>query len=253
MRRVLVTAVGSGRVRLSPEEAHHLVRVLRLEHGEEFEGVTGDGRRLRCRLEREGPEWYGRITGISAFTAEAPLHLVLAQALIKRDRFEWVVQKAVELGAAEIFPLETARSEVRLDQNRRDRKQTRWERIIQEAVKQCGRTRLPVLHTPQSLAAFLGGCPPWCGIAFDEEGADTLDTVFHGAPPSGCALLVGPEGGWDPSERLQLDAAGVRRVRLGPRVLRAETAAVAGLTLIQFHWGDLARNPDEFHLDYTDV
>lgn len=253
MRRALVEDVGSGRVRLSPEEAHHLVRVLRLTQGTEFEAVTGDGRRLRCLLDREGEEWYGRVTGSSSFTAESPLHLALAQALIKRDRFEWVVQKAVELGVAEIFPLETARSELRLDKHRRDRKRMRWERIIQEAVKQCGRTRLPVLHEPQPLAAFLAGSPSGRGIAFDEEGAGMLDPALQVSGASRCTVLIGPEGGWDPSERLQLDAAGIRRVRLGPRVLRTETAAVAALTLAQFYWGDLARNPNEFRLDYTDV
>jgi 16S rRNA (uracil1498-N3)-methyltransferase len=253
MRRALVEDVGSGRVRLSADEAHHLVRVLRLTRGAEFEGVTGDGRRLRCRLDREGEEWYGHVTGSSTFTAESPLHLALAQALIKRDRFEWVVQKAVELGVAEIFPLETARSELRLDEHRRDRKRTRWERIIQEAVKQCGRTRLPVLHEPQPFSGFLAGSWTSGGIALDEEGSGTLGAVFRHPPRPRCTLLIGPEGGWDPQERRLLDAAGIRRVRLGPRVLRTETAAVAGLALIQFTWGDLSRNPEEFRLDYTDV
>lgn len=253
MRRALARKVAPGWVQLSPEEAHHLVRVLRLRSGDEFEAITGDGGRFRCCLEESGGRWQGRITGVSSFTAESPLEIRLVQALVKHDRFDWVVQKAVELGVSSLLPAETVRSEVRLEEQRRERRLERWQRIMEEAVKQSGRTRIPVLHAPRMLDAALAEPGGGIRIALDELAAEDLAQLLAGQRPEACTLIIGPEGGWDRQDREVLERHGVVRVRLGPRILRTETAAVAGLTLIQYHWGDLARNPEAFHIHYSDV
>lgn len=253
MRRVLAKSVDGSRILLSDEDRNHLIRVLRLVRGDLFEAVSGDGRRFRCSLEHSPEGWHGRITGTSSFAAESPLRLRLLQALIKGDRFEWVLQKSVELGVAEIQPVETARSEVRLDSGRRGRRLERWERIMEEAVKQCGRTRIPVLHMPIPLEIALTESRETVRLALDERGEELLGVSRDLSPPAECALLIGPEGGWDPRDRELQDRMAFRRIRLGPRVLRSETAAVSALALIQFFWGDLAGDPRCFDVNYADA
>lgn len=231
---------------MAPAEVAHLVRVRRAKVGTYFEGVTGDGVKVRCRLEREGGTWFGRVADAVAESAESPLRITLALSLIKKDNFELVLQKAVELGVAVILPVISKRTEIRLDDRRQEKKVDRWTRIVEEAVKQCGRSRIPKLESPVSLAEAIDMSRGQSAIMFDEEGDLSLEDVLETAGPlQGLSLFIGPEGGWDEIDRKRFQEAHIRRVKLGSRILRAETAAIAVLAIIQYQIGDMRAVPEE--------
>jgi 16S rRNA (uracil1498-N3)-methyltransferase len=243
MKRVVVQRLEGGVVRLSAEDVHHLVHVRRSRPGDEFEGILEDGGRLVCQLE-SGPagDWFGRVKEVVADSHESSLLLHLAPSLIKREKFEAVIQKVVELGVHRIIPIFTARTEIHLDQKRREKKMARWRKIVREAAKQCGRDSIPDLVTPLSLAELLN---EWTGelrVALDEKGGRTLkEAASLVQADSRCLLIVGPEGGWDEIEREIMDSHNVVRVRMGPRVLRAETASIVATGLLQYLAGDLGQ------------
>jgi len=240
MRSVFLAQIDNNRVTLDPQEQHHLTRVLRKQPGYEFIGLDGKGARYHCRLDREGRAWFGEILEVLEIRGESPLDLHLVQALIKKDRFEWVLQKCVELGVSRITPLSTWRTEVDLNETRVLKKYSRWERILLEAVKQSRRSRIPRLDVPVELADFLQKPQAESILAMDEEGNLGLREFLDNAGTvTSLALLIGPEGGWDPRERELFEQNGVPRVQLGPRTLRTETAAVTAVSLVQYALGDL--------------
>lgn len=241
MDRALVSYDKGNRVRLSEEEVAHLVRVRRARPGTLFEGIDGSGRILLCRLQRSASGWYGEILQEIVRQSESQLAVRLAQALVKKDKFEWILQKATELGVTELVPLQTARSEIRLSDSRETRKMQRWERIVAEAVKQCGRSRIPRLHPPVLLGEFLESPDDsLCFVLDKEQGQPLRAFLARQEPPRCCTVLVGPEGGWDATERNLFTGRQLPRISLGPRILRAETAPLAILSILQYEWGDLS-------------
>ena len=240
MARALIHLVENGRVLLPKEELHHLVRVRRLKAGDKFEALdVKEGKVYRCTLSKEGGIWHGLILDTLEVDADPPLKITLAQALIKKDKFEWVIQKATELGVSEIIPILTCRTEIRLDEKREQRKLQRWSKIVAEAVNQCGRSRLPILGSPVSLAALLEERTEGLWIVLDEATDFPMRQLLaecHSA--ENCILLVGPEGGWDDRDREILSAEKAHSVSLGPRIMRAETASIAALAVLQYELGD---------------
>lgn len=237
--RSLLESVFDNRAELPSEEIHHLTRVRRGRPGDHFIGVDGRGGLYECSLERDGGKWFGRIVKTLECNSEPPVRITLAQALVKKDKFEWVIQKATELGVSEIVPLITVRSELRLNEERTERRVKRWNRILREALKQSGRCLLPALEQPCGLADFLDRNESELSLVLDEEGGRPLGDLLPASRPAGICVLVGPEGGWDGRERDLFAAAGVKRAHLGPRVLRAETAPVVVLSILQYVLGDL--------------
>jgi 16S rRNA (uracil1498-N3)-methyltransferase len=251
MRRVIARRREEDLVFLDEGEVHHLTRVLRLRQGDTFEAIVPPDTRCLCRLARKASDWIGVVLEVSTTTWESPLRICLAQALIKGDKFEWVLQKAVELGVAEFQPMLTHRTEISLTDRRQERKLSRWARILQEAVKQCGRTAVPLIHGPRPLPDVLAERTDQLSLCLDETGATPLESCL---PESGsvesCVVFVGPEGGWDEVDRIRFEQSNVAAARLGPRVLRTETAAVAALSILQFRLGDLSAPPESFTVDY---
>ncbi len=240
MYRAIVELGEEGTVGLPDDEAHHLTRVRRARPGSRFLGLTPEGRWLVCELERVGRRWIGRIVGEERENRESALRITLAQALIKRDKFEWVIQKSVELGVCEIAPLITRRTEVRPDDRGAARKMQRWNKIVVEAVKQSGRSRLPTIREPVVLAEFASQTSGSTHLLLDEEGGASLRQTLRERPPaSDVTILVGPEGGWDAEDRRILAPLEAVSVHLGPRILRTETAPVAMLAILQYEWGDV--------------
>lgn len=241
MERVLASRIDGNRAYLSREEIHHLVRVRRARPGDRFEAIDGQGRIVLCRLQRADESWYGTIVEEPGVSRESPLKVTLAQALLKKDKFEWVIQKSTELGVGEIIPLVTARTEVILDPRREARKQQRWRRILAEAVKQSGRGTIPRLSPVTELEEVLRARRRGLKLFLDEEGSEP----FHGCLSSlsgsvrECLLLVGPEGGWEEKDRKRIRSAGLSPILLGPRILRAETAPIVALSILQYELGDL--------------
>ncbi len=170
---------------------------------------------------------------------ESPLELTLAQALVKGDKFDWVIQKVTELGTSRIVPLLAEHSvAVHKRELRGDRLTARWQRIALEAVKQSGRRRLVEITQPVNLAAFLANDNSALRLILSETTGKRLNELA-GSRPVSVSIAVGPEGGWSQGELSQAQMSGAVPVHLGPRILRSETAAVAGVALVQHIFGDL--------------
>jgi len=168
---------------------------------------------------------------------ESPLRLVLAVAPLRGDRMELVIQKATELGVAEIWPVVTHRTDAAARPALRGSRDQRWERVASGAAEQCGRATVPGLATTATLDALLAR--PFVGsrAVLLESGAETPLASLE--RPQALLLFVGPPGGFEPAEAESLRQAGFVAVSLGPRILRSETAAVAAVSLAQALWGDL--------------
>jgi 16S rRNA (uracil1498-N3)-methyltransferase len=224
--------IAAGRATLTPEAAHYLRDVLRLEPGAELELFDGEGAAYPARLE-------GGFAALSLGPrreARPALELWLLCALAKGEKIDLVVQKATELGATRILPFAAERSVVRLDEEKGEVRAVRWRRIAAEAARQCGRADVPVVSAPAALATALAAVPEGFARFAFHPGGEPLGAGPH---PAGVAAVVGPEGGLTDEEVAACEAAGARRVSLGPRVLRAETAALVATALLQAAFGDL--------------
>jgi 16S rRNA (uracil1498-N3)-methyltransferase len=164
---------------------------------------------------------------------EPAIQLTLYQALMKRDKFEWVLQKGTEIGVTHFVPLVTQRSLVQ-DIDIKESKQLRWQKILTEAAEQSGRGCIPTLHPPQTLAEALAAHPAQRGlIAWEEaEGLTIRGALAGGERPSQISLFIGPEGGFAAEEVAAAQVAGIQAITLGKRILRAETAALVASALI---------------------
>ncbi|MDD2628730.1 MAG: 16S rRNA (uracil(1498)-N(3))-methyltransferase [Limnochordia bacterium] len=225
-----------------PTEVHHLTKVLRLRVGDEIEVFDGVKRQYLARIQVVSDMVQFKILERLP-NREAPLPLTLVQAIGKGDKLDFVMREGTQLGVCDFVPCWTKYSVVRLDQKRAEGKVTRWQRICQEAVKQCGRAKVPKVHSVMSFAEALTftqgdlGCdlvvmphyPVSCG----------LWDVLSDAKPKSVALVIGPEGGFSEDEAALAKDMGVHLVGLGPRILRTETAAVAALAAIGYALGDL--------------
>jgi 16S rRNA (uracil1498-N3)-methyltransferase len=234
-----------GTVRLDEPASHHALRVLRLAAGDALELFNGDGLRYPGRLVDADPRGAGVAVGEpAAGLAESPLEIGLAQVLPAGDKMDWVVEKAVELGAVAIQPLYARRSVLRLDDARAARRVAHWRRVAVAACMQCGRDRVPAIGLPLELDRWLGGdgegprpSPGALRLVLSPRGTGTLAAIA--APLPAAWLLAGPEAGLAPEEEAAALAAGWRSMRLGPRTLRAETAGLAALAALQARLGDL--------------
>ena len=225
---------------LPPAQAHHAARVLRLQAGDAVTLFNGDGAEYAGVLEHARRESVSvRVLERRHVERESALEVTLGQALSSGERMDYTVQKAVELGVAAVQPLATGRSVVRLSSERADKRQAHWKSIAIAACEQCGRNRVPPIAPVATLGAWLSQSTRDDGTArlLLAPGAVTrLGEVPR--PPGAVTLLAGPEGGFTPEEEAAAKRGGFTPVRLGPRVLRTETAAVAALAAMQALWGD---------------
>lgn len=229
-----------GLFELPPDAAHHANRVLRLRVGDAVQIFDGDGRACDASIaEISGKRVDINILHTCPAQAAAPLHIVLAQAMSSSEKMDWVVQKATELGAAEIQPVQTQRSVAKLSSERAEKRTDHWRGVVIAACEQSGRNDLMQVHTPVELNHWLASLAGTQDSKFIllPDGAGSIHTQ---APPQArVILLIGPEGGFSPDEAKMAKQAGFIPVLLGPRVLRTETAAIAGITTVQMLWGDL--------------
>lgn len=223
---------------LPPGAHQHVSQVLRLGQGAPLQLFNGDGQNYPATVtsSQRKTTWV-QITGAEPGLPEPELPLTLAAALAKGDRMDLIFQKAVELGVHKIQPLLTDRSVPRPAGERLQRRMAHWLALIQAACEQCGRSLIPELAGPQSLATLLQEESPPRRIALDPKGDTTLAALTP--PTDAVMLLIGPEGGWSPAESTAFAAQGITRLWLGPRVLRTETAAITAVGLVQAYWGDL--------------
>ena len=225
-RRFFVDRVHDGSAAISGDEAHHLVRVLRVEPGQKFE--ISDAHTVwlaEVETARKGEVRF-RVLEELPPAAEMP-EIILYLALIKFDRFEWAVEKATELGAVRIVPVETARTDQGLFQGAAKRVE-RWRRVAQEASEQSRRLAPPRVMDPLKLAAVYAEGPAHRFVLDEQPGAPLLVRLVTAAP---VAVFIGPEGGWTDTERALLRSSGWVAASLGPLILRAETAVCAALAV----------------------
>lgn len=224
------------RLSLTKEQRHYLREVLRLADGAEIEIFDGRGTSFRATLQGESLR-----VGEKLPAAKGGLDVVLVQALAKGEKMDLVVQKATELGAARIVPLLSERATVRLDQQRGESKRLRWQRIAQEAARQCGRAEVPRVDAPASwdaVLALLRDDPQRRGLLLDPDERELrLGQAARGADHF--LLAVGPEGGFSSQERETALRGGLVAAGLGPLVLRTETAGLAALAVILHLHGEL--------------
>lgn len=238
--------VDASRALLRDGEARHLVVVLRARPGDPVLVFDGEGRRWAGRF--AGGDGSGaRIEALSPLPAnEPPVALHLAAAVPKGERWDWLLEKATELGVTEIHPVSTGRTVAHVPAERAGAKVERWRQRLVAAAKQCERGRVPRVEPPLELGDFCSGLgargPGEVRVVLAER-SGAPGPRQEGPAPSRVVLAVGPEGGWEPGELRRLEGAGFSPLGLGPRVLRAETAAVAGLCLVQSRWGDLVTPP----------
>lgn len=221
-------------ITLDQDESHHLTHVLRLGPGACIGVFDGHGHEYQCEVEKTAARSVElRIISEVLEPVESPLRIVLAQAVIRSDKFDWVIQKATELGVTSIVPVMTQYSEVRRTDAARLK---RWQRISMEALKQSGRRRFVELNEPVSWDQFCREDTSPERLLFSERGGRELNSV-PGA--SSVSVAIGPEGGWSEGDLKVAEAHQFVNVHLGPRILRSETAAVSAITLVQHLFGDL--------------
>ncbi len=224
-----------------PAEIRHIRNVLRLKAGDSVILFDGRGKEYQGVISRLAHQEISLMVNESpAAVGESPLKIILGVALLKASRFDWLLQKATELGVSEIVPFHSLRVVPRWENRQMRGKQLRWTKITAEAAKQCGRTRVPTIHSPR---AFEESLSPGLGeeskvFLWEKEKDRTLREAL-GQLRSPVYALIGPEGGFSDEEAKRAEQAGFLPVRLGPRILRAETAGIVITGLLQFLLGDL--------------
>jgi 16S rRNA (uracil1498-N3)-methyltransferase len=232
-------------VELPRETASHLAKVLRARSGDSLILFGGDGREYAGAVESvRGSRVTASVGDGAEVDRESPLAITLVQCVPRGDRMDFIVQKATELGVTRIVPVLSQRSVVRLDAAQAESKAAHWRAVVVNACEQCGRNRLPAIAAPVPLIEYLGssaaagaGTPAARFVLEpDLEAAAApaaLETAAH------IAVAVGPEGGFADEELEAFRIAGFRKLWLGPRILRTETAAIAALTWLQTRFGDM--------------
>lgn len=227
---------------IDPQQARHILVVLRMKIGDQVLLFDGQGNEYTVRLEAtERDGLAARIIEVRGEDNAAGMRLYLIQSLAKGDKMDLIVQKATELGVAGIYPVISERSVVMLEGERARRKVDRWQSIAREACKQCRRSSVPPVHPVQTLESYLNCLRHWNDIMLYESQPDySLKQILrHGSPPDEMGLIIGPEGGFSTREfELALDK-GIKPAGLGPRILRTETAALVGLSIILYEYGEL--------------
>jgi 16S rRNA (uracil1498-N3)-methyltransferase len=234
--------ISGDRVDFDADETRHLVRVLRLGPGDVVVAADGRGSAWQVRLLTVADTATGAIVGAASLAAESPLAIALVQAVPKGDRMEAIVRVTTELGVTRILPALTERTVVRLDQSRWRERARRWQRVAQEATKQCGRAVVPEVEPPRPLAEWIASEETAdLRLCFWEREGTPLSRVLEtgGPRPRSASVIVGPEGGLTSDEVARAGAAGYVTVTLGQRILRTDTAGPTIVALLQYVLGDL--------------
>lgn len=227
------------RTSLSEASSGHLLRVLRAGIGDTCVLFNGDGHDYDARIVAvDKRDAVVEVLAARKLDNESPLRIILMQALARSEKMDWILQKATELGVSAVVPVASERSEVKLDGERSAKRAAHWRNVIVSACEQSGRATVPSVATPSSLAQALPVLPAGARhLLLDPDAAQGLRDVEVAASTE-VVLAIGPEGGWSPHDLALLGAAGFAGVRLGPRVLRTETAGLAAIAVLQSRHGD---------------
>jgi 16S rRNA (uracil1498-N3)-methyltransferase len=239
---VAQTLTSGSVVELPPDTASHLAKVLRARAGDELILFSGDGREYLGAVESvRGSRVSASIGAGADVDRESPLAVTLVQCVPRGDRMDFIVQKATELGVTRIVPVLSQRSVVRLNGHQAESKAVHWRAVAVNACEQCGRNRVPAIEAPCALIDYLGSSTATSArlvLEPDMESGTAPSTLS-----AAVEIAIGPEGGFAPEELEAFQIAKFARVRLGPRILRTETAAIAALTWLQTRFGDMRAAP----------
>lgn len=227
-----------GKLQLEEKASHHLSRVLRAEIGDElivFNGEGGEYQAVICAITKKNVAV--DLLQFTDRTVESPVRLMLAQGIARGEKMDFVMQKAVELGVSEIYPLVTERCNVRLDKEREQKRMEHWRAVVISACEQSGRNKVPVVHEPMLLTDWAATVQADMKFILLPEAKQKLPDAKSA---KNIAILIGPEGGLSEQEINLAVKQQFLPLNLGPRVLRTETATLAALTVIQYQYGDLA-------------
>lgn len=241
MRRLFLSAPISDVVRLTGSDAHHVGYTLRAKVGDRLIVVGADRQVAEMEVVAFTKDTVTlmRRAFLSADT-EPPMEVGLAVCLLKGEKMEFVVQKAVELGVAYVQPLRSTHCVVRYDAKKSAARQARWQRVAEEAAKQCGRTLVPMVEPIREMKEWLADLSPETRLflLYEREERASLRAWLKGQNGRSYIALVGPEGGFSDDEAAAAKRAGAVAITLGPRILRAETAALAALAAVMYEKGD---------------
>lgn len=234
-RKLLITGQV---IELEAAASHHVARVLRMITGQQIILFNGHGGEVEAEIISTTPsgvqvnigDWKGG-------QKKTPIAVHLGQVISRGERMDYVVQKATELGVDAITPLFSQRCEVRLNQKRQNKRQQHWQQVAISACEQSGRCQVPTVHAPIHLTTWLKNCVAELKLVLDPYQHSSLDVQVK---PTQIALLVGSEGGFTELEIDQALTTGFHGLRVGPRILRTETAPVTALSILQYIWGDLS-------------
>lgn len=232
-------ALNSGdTIELDENAFNHAVRVLRLKPGDALILFNGSGGEFEAELVEVQKKRASTLIGqFNNKEYESPLPIILGQCISRGEKMDYTIQKAVELGVSEIVPLFSERCGVKLNQARMEKRLRHWQSVIISACEQCGRNRIPVLHEALTLQQWQQQLDASLKLVLDPTASNSFSTFTK--PETGVALLIGPEGGLTDSEINNAIQHGFTGIRLGPRILRTETAGLAVISTMQHLWGDL--------------
>ena len=228
-------------IELTENAARHAVRALRLRQGDGLVLFDGNGGEYVSRIVRiERDRVRAEVMSRDDRECESPINVTLVQALQAGEKMDWTIQKAVELGVARIAPVVSQRSVLRLSGERAKRRVAHWQAVVVSACEQCGRNRVPGVDELEDLPQWLNhpSAEGTLRLMLDPLSQHSLERLTPPEKGSRVELLIGAEGGFSPEEKTLAEQAGFVGVRLGPRILRTETAALAALAAIECLWGD---------------
>lgn len=229
-------SIAIGMLQLDEKASHHLARVLRVSLGENIILFNGEGGEYHAVIRQINKKnIVAEVLKFADRNVESPVKIILAQGLARGEKMDFVIQKAVEMGVSEIVPVITERCNVRLDQEREQKRMQHWQAVVISACEQSGRNRLPVMHAPIELEEWMEKTDAEMKFVLSPHAAEKLHDVKRA---SSVAVVIGPEGGLSEAEIQAAQRKGFSALNLGPRILRTETAALAALAVLQFVFGD---------------
>ncbi|MES2997755.1 MAG: 16S rRNA (uracil(1498)-N(3))-methyltransferase [Pseudomonadota bacterium] len=224
---------------LSKAAAHHLIRVLRLSVGREFILFNGEGGEFSAKIiSCKKASVSIQVGEYNEVNRESPLQIILGQAVIRSEKMDYTLQKAVELGVSHLIPLLSERSSPKLSVERWEKRLRHWQAIIVAACEQSGRTRIPSISRPILFELAINEIKADIHVILMPDAGKTIQQLM--VSTTRIAALVGPEGGWSETESKIAIAAGYVPIQLGPRILRTETAGVVAMALFQREFGDIS-------------
>ncbi|WIW69771.1 MULTISPECIES: 16S rRNA (uracil(1498)-N(3))-methyltransferase [Anaerosinus] len=242
MRRFFVADVVEDKIKIDGSDAHHIRRVLRYKLGDKLIVVDGSGKVMEAFIIEISDEMViAEVKEVLDNNTESPIELILAQCLPKGDKMELVVQKAVELGVSTIYPIVSENCVVKYDEKKKMARQIKWQKIADEAAKQCGRTILPTVESVTELKIFLENIDSNLEalMCYEGEAEEPIKKILAESLANRFLVLIGPEGGFTKNEVEICQKAGLKIATLGKRILRTETAAIAASAIVMYEKGDL--------------